>query len=146
MIFGGKMLKMSFKMKAEFYDVDSMNVVWHGNYVKFIESARCAFLDKIDFNYLKMKEKGFVLPVVKFDIKYIQPIFFNQSFEVEVILLEFDSFLKFRYNLKDDTGAKLCVANSAQVAVMIESKETCYNLPKALQEAFKKFTEKGASF
>lgn len=129
------MLKMNFKMKAEFYDVDSMGVVWHGNYVKFIESARCAFLDAIDFNYLRMKECGFVLPVVKFDIKYIKPIRFNQDFEVEVCLLEFDSFLKFRYELKDGEGSRLSVANSAQVAVWVESKETCFNLPEPLQKA-----------
>ena len=37
------------EFKVEFYDVDSMNVVWHGNYVKYMESARCVLLDKIGF-------------------------------------------------------------------------------------------------
>ncbi|MBQ2464452.1 MAG: hypothetical protein II507_05635 [Treponema sp.] len=32
---------------VEFYDVDSMRIVWHGNYVKYMEASRCALLNKI---------------------------------------------------------------------------------------------------
>ena len=37
-----------YDFRAEFYDIDSMGVMWHGNYVKCIESARCKFLDEVD--------------------------------------------------------------------------------------------------
>ncbi len=37
-----------------FFDVDSMNVVWHGHYVKYLEVARCALLDQIGHNYNDM--------------------------------------------------------------------------------------------
>lgn len=26
-----------------FFDVDSMNIAWHGHYVKYLEIARCDF-------------------------------------------------------------------------------------------------------
>ena len=32
------MISKSVALKAQFYDVDSMNVVWHGNYVKYFET------------------------------------------------------------------------------------------------------------
>ena len=38
----------------QFYDLDPMNIVWHGNYPRFLEQARCALLDKIAFNYVEM--------------------------------------------------------------------------------------------
>ena len=41
------MISKSVALKAQFYDVDSMNVVWHGNYVKYFETARCALLEEI---------------------------------------------------------------------------------------------------
>ena len=41
-----------------FFDVDTMNVVWHGHYVKYLEVARCALLDKIGHNYTAMLEAG----------------------------------------------------------------------------------------
>jgi len=30
------------ELTVEFFDVDSMQVVWHGNYLKYMERARCA--------------------------------------------------------------------------------------------------------
>ena len=62
-------------IKAQFFDVDSMDVVWHGNYVKYLETARCELLSKIGYDYKKMKMDGFAYPIVKLDIKYIKPIF-----------------------------------------------------------------------
>ena len=34
-----------------FYDLDPKNVVWHGNYVKYLEVARCDLLSKIGYTY-----------------------------------------------------------------------------------------------
>ena len=42
------------EVSAEFFDVDAMQVVWHGNYVKYLEIARCALLDKIGYGYKEM--------------------------------------------------------------------------------------------
>ena len=41
-----KKIKETVDFQVEFYDVDSMQVAWHGNYVKFMEVARCALLKK----------------------------------------------------------------------------------------------------
>lgn len=42
-----------------FFDIDSMDVVWHGHYVKYLEVARCALLDDIGHNYTQMKDSGY---------------------------------------------------------------------------------------
>ena len=46
------------KFKVAFFDVDSMEVMWHGNYVKYLEMARCELLDKLGYNYIAMKKDG----------------------------------------------------------------------------------------
>jgi acyl-CoA thioester hydrolase len=46
-----------------FFDVDTMHVVWHGHYVKYLEVARCALLDKIGHNYTAMVDSGYAWPV-----------------------------------------------------------------------------------
>ena len=48
-----------YNFKAEFYDIDSMGVMWHGNYVKCTESARCRFLDEVGFDYNAMREADY---------------------------------------------------------------------------------------
>ena len=39
-------IKTRTKIKIPFFDLDPMNIVWHGNYVKYIEIARCDFFKK----------------------------------------------------------------------------------------------------
>ncbi len=43
------------EIEIPFYDVDSAGIVWHGNYVKYFEVARCVLLDKLNYNYIDMK-------------------------------------------------------------------------------------------
>jgi acyl-CoA thioester hydrolase len=39
-------LHVDTEILVPFFDVDSMNVVWHGHYVKYLEVARCALLER----------------------------------------------------------------------------------------------------
>ncbi|MDO5046510.1 acyl-CoA thioesterase [Campylobacter sp.] len=129
-------------MKAQFFDVDCMNVVWHGNYIKYLETARCELLDEIGYNYEMMKKDGFAFPVVKLEIKYVKPIFFGDEIEVEAILKEFDSFLKFAYIIRDaKTKEKLSVASTSQIAVDMQSMQTCLLLPEPAKNAIKRYQD-----
>lgn len=40
-------LQAEVEIQVPFFDVDSMDVVWHGHYIKYFEVARCALLDHI---------------------------------------------------------------------------------------------------
>lgn len=130
-------LKFSSKHRVEFYDVDSMNVMWHGNYVKIIESARCEFLKNIDYDYTQMKEDGFVFPVVKMHFKYILPVFFGDIIDVETSLKDCDIFLAFEYKLfcRDK---KIAQASTHQVAISIKDMQTQLSMPTRLLEAIKR--------
>ncbi|MGH8486657.1 MAG: acyl-CoA thioesterase, partial [Pseudomonas sp.] len=44
-------LHVDTEILVPFFDVDSMLVVWHGHYVKYLEVARCALLDRLEHNY-----------------------------------------------------------------------------------------------
>lgn len=133
MIFGGKMLKRSYNFKAEFFDVDSMGVVWHGNYVKYTEMARCRLLDEVGCNYIKMRQENFALPIVKMDFKFIKPIYFNDELRIEIALLDCNTLLKFSYQIFNFNNELLCNAHTSQVAVSLQGK-TLYEIPKVLKE------------
>ena len=34
------------EIEVPFFDCDSMHIIWHGHYVKYLEVARCELLDK----------------------------------------------------------------------------------------------------
>ena len=85
------------EIEVPFFDVDSMQIVWHGHYVKYLEIARCAFLDALGYNYRTMREQGHMWPVVKMDLKYIRPAQFGQKIRAEVMLTEYESCLSLEY-------------------------------------------------
>ncbi|AII15488.1 acyl-CoA thioesterase [Campylobacter iguaniorum] len=127
----------SYKSKVEFYDVDSMNVVWHGNYVKFIEQARCAFLSELGYDYEDMKNDGYAYPVAKMDFKFIAPLFFKDEIEIKVKLIEVESFLKFKYEIYNQNGQKVCVATTSQACVKMSNLQTQFSAPNKLKELVK---------
>ena len=129
------MLEAEIIVTAPFYDVDPMNVVWHGNYVRYLEDARCALLDRIGYNYKEMYASGYSWPIVDMRIKYVQPIRLSQSVRVVATLKEFENRIKIEYRVLDrDSGSVLTKAHTIQVAVSIETEEMQFESPAALTE------------
>jgi len=63
-------LCVSFEFQVPFYDLDGIQMVWHGNYVKYMEDAREKFGAKYGFEYLHIFNSGYLAPVVDMHIKY----------------------------------------------------------------------------
>ena len=137
-------LKHSVIIEVPFFDVDSMEIVWHGHYVKYMELARCAFLKQLNYDYDVMKQHGYGWPVVQLQLKYIRPAQFGQKIRVEVTLKEYESCLKFDYLITDvESGQKLSKASTMQMVVKIEGMETQFQTPISFREKINKALIKG---
>ena len=127
------MLSVDTITRAQFYDLDPMNIVWHGNYARFLELGRCAFLDRLDYNYTQMQASGFAFPIVDMRLKYVAPIRLRQDFVVTTTLVEYEYRLRLDYLIRDvATGAVLTRARTTQVAVRIDTGELCLESPPEL--------------
>lgn len=123
-----------------FYDLDPMNIVWHGNYVKYFETARCDFLSKIGYTYEDMRNDNIMYPIVKMDLKFIKSARFGQELTVKCILKEIEPAIIFKYEICDSlTGEKICTANSMQMGVNILSKETVFKAPDNLIKQIERY-------
>lgn len=137
-----KEIKTVYKMIIPFYDVDVMQIVWHGNYVKYAEEARCDFFKKINYGYQDMKKDGVMYPIAKMDLKFIAPAVFGQKIVVKTILKEIEPAIIFKYVMEDEiSGEKLCIVNSLQIGVELSTKETLYKVPKKFSNAISEFTK-----
>lgn len=105
-----------------FFDVDSMDVVWHGHYVKYLEVARCALLDDIGHNYAQMKASDYAWPVIDLQLRYVQAARFGQRLTVRADLVEWQNRLLIHYLIQDAaSGRRLTRASTVQVAVNLAS-------------------------
>ncbi|WP_296247759.1 acyl-CoA thioesterase [Pseudomonas sp. UBA4194] len=129
-------LHVDTEMQVPFFDVDSMNVVWHGHYVKYLEVARCALLDHIGHNYTQMLESGYAWPVIDLQLRYVRGAVFGQKLRVRASLVEWENRLKIHYLISDAvTGERMTRGSSVQVAVEIASREMQLASPKVFVDA-----------
>lgn len=127
------MISETVQLEAEFYDVDSCKVVWHGHYVKYMEVARCRLFEKIGHNYQDMEKSGFFYPIVSLNVKYVQPLCFTQKFAVTASLVEWEGHLKIKYLIADaETNEKITKASTTQVAVRMPEYELQFEIPEVL--------------
>lgn len=134
------LLTVAHEIDVQFYDVDAMRVVWHGNYVKYIEDARCQLLRKFNYDYNDMEDSGYVWPIVDMRLKYVKSAEFGDKIRVEATLVEYESRLKISYRIFNvATNAVLTKAYTVQVAVDIESKEMQFESPAVLLEKLAPF-------
>jgi acyl-CoA thioester hydrolase len=118
-----------------FYDIDPMDIVWHGHYVKYLERARSALLARFDYDYPRMRESGFGWPIVDMRLKYVRPASFGQPLKVRAEIVEWENRLRIDYLIRDAaTGHKLNQAHTVQVAVDLATREMLYVCPPVLWE------------
>jgi acyl-CoA thioester hydrolase len=128
-------LSAEVEIEIPFFDVDPMAVAWHGHYVKYFEVARCAMLRKIDYDYPKMHESGYVFPVVELYLKYVNAARYGQVVMVAAELLEYENRLKIGYRIRDKaTGQRLTKGWSVQVAVDVKTRALQFVSPQILIE------------
>lgn len=123
------------EISVQFFDLDPMEIVWHGNYVKYLEVARCALLDQIDYNYVQMKQSGFAWPIIDLQVRYVGSATFAQRLLLRAEIVEWENRLKIDYLISDaSTGKRLTRASTSQVAVDMASGEMCFVSPPVLLE------------
>ncbi len=126
-------LSFEVALSPTFHDCDPMHVVWHGNYFKYFEVARCALLQRYDYDYPQMRESGYLWPVVDARVKYIRPLLYGQQLVVRATITEWENRLKIVYEIRDaGSDQVLTRAHTIQVAVDATTNEMQYLCPSVL--------------
>ena len=109
-------------VEVPFHDVDLAGVVWHGHYMKYLENARWAVMDRIGFGLQAMMSSGFIWPVVGLEVKYIRAARYGERLRVQASIVEWDAKLVLNYLMLDaKDGSRVGRAQTTQVAVERET-------------------------
>jgi acyl-CoA thioester hydrolase len=109
-------------VQVAFHDVDLAGVVWHGHYMKYLENARWALMDRVQFGLEAMMASGFVWPIVSLQVKYVRAARYGDTLRVRASLVEWETRLVLNYlilDAKDDS--RVGRAQTVQVAVERET-------------------------
>ena len=126
----------SVTLKVPYYDVDLMQIVWHGNYLKYFEVARQALFKKygVDMQHYT-EDTRYVFPVVRSMIKHIWPLRFDDEFICTAVVREARVKIVLDFEIKLVSNGKLCVKGwTEQVAVLLPEMEMSFQIPEEIQK------------
>lgn len=131
--------KNVFERKINYYETDKMGIVHHSNYIRFLEEARCMWLDSVDMPFKRMEESGITIPTIGVSCTYKHHVTFGDTIVIEMYTTEYTGVrmtVKYRITNKD-TGELVALAETNHCYTNRELKPI--NLKKYSQEFHEKF-------
>jgi len=112
-------LKNTTETIIRFSEVDSMAVVWHGNYVKYLEDGREAFGKQYGLGYLDVYRHSIMTPVVELSLNYKTYLNYGDEIIIETELVDTQAAkIIFNYSIyRKSDHCLVLTARSVQVFV-----------------------------
>jgi acyl-CoA thioester hydrolase len=106
-------------MRTLYADTDRSQVVYHAHYLRYFEFGRASLMRETGYPYKEVEESGFVYPIIKVDIDYFQPLYYDDPMHVhtrpatlERVRLQFDYIIT-----HGETGDIVCKGFTRHCAI-----------------------------
>lgn len=80
----------TFERKINYYETDRMGVVHHSNYIRYMEEARCAWLEYMEMPFSLLEENGVTVPVLGVNCTYKHHVTFDDIILINVFAKEYN--------------------------------------------------------
>ena len=82
-------MEFTWPIRVYYEDTDAAGVVYHSNYLKYMERARTEWLRKLGFSQEVLREEtGNIIVVSEMDIKFVRPAKLDDMLEVNSVLIK----------------------------------------------------------
>ena len=134
------MFESATKIRVRYAETDQMNVVYHGNYAQYFETARAESIRQLGFTYKEMEAMNVIMPIVEFHCKYIRPAHYDDLLTVKVILKELptDHRIEFHHEVYNEKEKLLTLGRAVLYFINSKTMEKTV-MPPALFEKVKTF-------
>jgi len=127
-------LSFKWNVRVYFEDTDSGGVVYHSNYLKFMERARTEWLRSLNLNQADLKKKDKIMFVVtKVNIDYKKAAQFNDALDIETSV---DNIGASKVDLTQNIMKNSELYTSAKVSIACIHSETFkpQRIPKLIKQ------------
>lgn len=110
------------KIRIRYGETDQMGYVYYGNYAQFFEIGRVEMLRALGVSYKSLENKGILLPVSEYSVKYLKPALYDDEITIKTMLTELPSArIKFDYEIYNESGVLLTTAKTTLVFIKKEN-------------------------
>ncbi len=97
-----------FERTVNYYETDKMGVVHHSNYIRYMEEARCAWLNSIDMPFAVLEENNITIPVLGVSCDYKYHATFGDTILIKVYMKEYNGVrMTVGYEMSDKETGKI---------------------------------------
>jgi acyl-CoA thioester hydrolase len=129
--------KKSFEVshRVPFFDLDPMQIVWHGNYLNYFEVARAALFEKLGVDlYSYYEREKIIFPIIRTSTKHIFPLKHRDEIIIKATLVDAHIKLVVDFEIRKVADNTVCArGRTEQVAVQAPEMETLFSLPADIQ-------------
>jgi len=125
------------KMKVSFFDLDPMQIVWHGNYLKYFDIARSELFDVLGVDLFEFHERTrYIFPIIRSSVKHIRPLKRGDEFICRATVKDARTkiVVAFEIRLVED-GTSCARGTTEQAAVLVPEMEMVYTIPEEIRRA-----------
>ncbi len=116
------MIEHRTQIRVRYAETDRMGYVYYGNYAAYFEVARVEMLRSLGFSYRELEDKGVLLPVVDFKVRYVQPARYDDLLDIHTRISVLPTArITFTYETRNQEGVLLNEAETTLVFVDAES-------------------------
>lgn len=129
------MLQVEKTIDVRFSEVDSMGIVWHGNYALYFEDARELFGKTYQLEYLRMFENGFYAPLVELKFNFKKTVKYSDKIIVRCIYRETDAAkIIFDYEIMDAQTREVAVTGHTVQVFLDRDYQLVWETPEFYNE------------
>jgi len=129
--------KKSFEVKISipFFDLDPMQIVWHGNYLNYFELARAElFLSHGVDLYGYYEREKIIFPIIRTSTKHIFPLKHRDEIICKATLMDANIKLVVDFEIRKVRDGSICArGRTEQVAVKTPEMETLFSIPQDIR-------------
>jgi acyl-CoA thioester hydrolase len=129
--------KKSFEVKISvpFFDLDPMQIVWHGNYLNYFELARAALFEHYGVDlYVYYDREKIIFPIIRTATKHIFPLKHRDEVICKATLVDAHIKLIVDFEIRKTSDNSVCArGRTEQVAVKTPEMETLFSIPQDIR-------------
>jgi len=136
------MIKDVFQIRPRYNEVDQMGYVYHANHITYCHQARTELFRKLGINDAKLEKKGYMLPVVSFNIRYKKPARYDEVLLIKSRLVEMPK-IKFCFEFEIyNQNNELVSQSTSDVALVDINTRKPMIIPEFIQDILSDYSQK----
>ncbi|HLV41732.1 MAG TPA: thioesterase family protein [Brumimicrobium sp.] len=106
------------QLRVRYSETDQMGYCYYGNYAQYFEVGRVEALRELGMSYKIVEEKGYMLPVSSYNVKYISPAYYDDLLTITTKIIDLKGVrLYFSYDITNEKGQLVSTADTTLVFV-----------------------------